>query len=82
MKPAICMNKKNIGYYLLLFILGVFFFFFLGENGYILEKDSYVYLEDNQWIKSYGYIVYPFIINTCKAVFADSCIRYPFSYYK
>ena len=71
MKPAICMNKKNIGYYLLLFILGVFFFFFLGENGYILEKDSYVYLEDNQWIKSYGYIVYPFIINTCKAVFAE-----------
>ena len=65
------MNKKNIGYYLLLFILGVLFFFFLGENGYILEKDSYVYLEDNQWIKSYGYIVYPFIINTCKAVFAE-----------
>ena len=70
-KSALCINKKDIVYYLILFIIGVPLFFFLGENGYILEKDSYVYLEDNQWIKSYGYVVYPFILNTCKAVFAE-----------
>lgn len=64
-------NKKNICYYFLLFIVGVWFFFLLGENGYILEKDSYVYLENNSWIRSYGYIIYPLIIQCCKLMFAE-----------
>ena len=55
-------NRKERMYYLSLIVIGICFFFFCGEHGYVLEKDSLVYIEDNNWILAYGYIIYPMII--------------------
>lgn len=56
----------EVVYYTVVLLIGIWFFFFLGEEGYILEKDSYTYLGDKHWVKSYGYIVYPLFLKMCR----------------
>lgn len=59
---------KYIIYMSLLITIGIIFFFFLGERGYILEKDSGVFLDKNL---SYQYIVYPKFLELCRNIFGE-----------
>ncbi len=64
--------KKNFEYIIymgLLLIIGIAFFFFVGERGYVLEKDSGVFLDNNI---VYQYIVYPKFLNVCRYIFGNA----------
>ncbi len=64
--------KKNFEYIIyvgLLLAIGVVFFFFLGERGYVLERDSGVFLGDNV---VYQYIVYPHFLKICQNTFGEN----------
>ena len=63
--------KNNLGYIIylgILLVIGYFFFFCLGEQGYILEKDSGVFLDKKL---SYQYIVYPQFLGVCRKIFGE-----------
>ena len=64
-------EKKKIEYaiYLgILLIIGVVFFFFVGERGYILERDSGAFLDAGEKIP-YQYIIYPKFLEICQNIF-------------
>lgn len=63
-------NRINLIYGMMMILIGICFFFCLGENGYVLEKDSNVHIEGSQWNMSYGYILYPMLAKVCKNLFS------------
>lgn len=66
MKTLLKKDYKYISYMVILIIIGSVFFFLIGERGYILEKDSAVFLEDSL---SYQYFIYPQFLQFCKKIF-------------
>lgn len=68
MKEFAKKNYQYVIYMSFLWIIGLFFFFFVGEQGYILEKDSGAFLGDNI---TYQYIVYPRFLELCRKAFGE-----------
>ena len=65
-------TTKTIVYWMVLMFIGIEFFFFLGKQGPILEKDSGVFLEDWSILSSYGYIIYPKMLYIFKNLFGET----------
>lgn len=61
-------RKKNV-YNLLLFITGIVFCFWLGEDGPILMPDSEIFLNPGYYVKS-SYLVYVSFLKVCKTIFS------------
>lgn len=55
-------------YFGLLIFIGIIFFFYLGEQGYIIEKDSGVFLEKRV---PGQYFVYPKFLVLCQIIFGE-----------
>lgn len=53
-----------------LLALGIVFFFCLGEQGYIIEKDSGAFIEADKYLP-YQYIVYPKFLQLCQNIFGE-----------
>lgn len=69
MKEFVNKNYKYVIYMSFLWIIGLFFFFYVGEQGYILEKDSGAFVGGNI---TYQYIVYPRFLELCRRVFGET----------
>ena len=75
MKRCSRIQRLDVVYFVVLLLIGIWFFFFLGKGGYILEKDSNVFLEGQKSILSFGYIVYPMFAKLCKVIFGERYIE-------
>ena len=60
-------KKQELYLAFLLIVIGILFFFFLGERGYVLQKDSETYIKSH-----YGTTVMPLYI------FYIDCLRFIF----
>ena len=68
MKELVKKNFEYKIYMVLLLIVGAIFFFFVGERGCVLEKDSWVFLDGDI---VYQYIVYPKFLELCRGFFGE-----------
>lgn len=64
------MKKNKHIYYFLLILIGIIFFFLLGERGPVLVKDSVTYL-DKEAILPAGYIIYPAFVRLIRNIFGE-----------
>lgn len=59
---------EYIVYLIILLIMGMVFFFCLGERGYVLEKDSWAFLEKKVPVQ---YFIYPKFLEICYNLFGE-----------
>ena len=62
-------------YYLAMLILGIYFFFFLGENGYCLLRDSNAFINGDSSILN-NYFVYSMLLRFFRILFGESFYLY------
>ncbi len=67
-------NNKKI-YIIELLVLGVSFFFLLGENGSCIMRDSAVFMNPSEYLLG-SYFLYPVFLLCCKAVFGEGAFLY------
>ena len=60
---------SNLILWMSVILVGILFFFILGEAGPVIEKDSGVFIEPVEIFTGYGYILYPRFIHLCKLLF-------------
>lgn len=65
-----CIAVKKIGYYSILISLGILFYFFLGQSGYIIEEDSETFLNADVFI-SRNYFIYVAFLKSCLHMFGE-----------
>ena len=68
-------NKESIGYYLLILCIGIYYYFFLGESGYIIERDSKTFLQANDFMLR-NYFIYVGFLRLCLCLFGQELQLY------
>lgn len=68
MKEFIKSKKQDCIFIAGLIILGLVFFFCIGQKGYILERDSDIFIRADRFVMGYGYVVYPMFIRLIRTL--------------
>lgn len=68
MKEFIKSKKQDCIFIAGLIILGLVFFFCIGQKGYILERDSDIFIRADRFVMGYGYVVYPMFIQLIRTM--------------
>lgn len=67
---------SNLILWMSVILVGILFFFILGEAGPVIEKDSGVFIEPVEIFTGYGYVIYPQFIRLCKSIFGSEKYLY------
>lgn len=68
MKEFIKSKKQDCIFIAGLIILGLVFFFGIGQKRYILERDSDIFIRADRFVMGYGYVVYPMFIRLIRTL--------------
>ena len=66
-EPSKSKNKDCI-FIACLIIMGLVFFFGIGQKGYIIERDSDIFIRADQFVMGYGYVIYPLFIQLIRTL--------------
>lgn len=66
-EPSKSKNKDCI-FIACLIIMGLVFFFCIGQKGYIIERDSDIFIRADRFVMGYGYVIYPLFIQLIRTM--------------
>lgn len=66
-EPSKSKNKDCI-FIACLIIMGLVFFFGIGQKGYIIERDSDIFIRADRFVMGYGYVIYPLFIQLIRTM--------------
>lgn len=66
-EPSKSKNKDCI-FIACLIIMGLVLFFGIGQKGYIIERDSDIFIRADRFVMGYGYVVYPMFIRLIRTL--------------